>query len=75
VKTLTVEDELTSRILLRELLKRWGLSRVAMNGREAVESVGAAISERETHRQPAAHRRDAPSGAHSAGSAGLTPDA
>jgi two-component system, chemotaxis family, chemotaxis protein CheY len=44
VKTLIVEDELTSRVLLRELLKRWGLPQVAMNGREAVESVGAAIS-------------------------------
>jgi two-component system chemotaxis response regulator CheY len=43
VKTLVVEDELTSRVLLRELLKRFGLPQVAMNGTQAVELVGAAL--------------------------------
>jgi two-component system chemotaxis response regulator CheY len=43
VKTLIVEDELTSRVLLRELLKRFGPPQVAMNGTQAVELVGAAL--------------------------------
>jgi two-component system chemotaxis response regulator CheY len=44
VKTLIVEDEFTSRALLRELLKRYGAPQIAMNGREAVESVSAALT-------------------------------
>jgi two-component system, chemotaxis family, chemotaxis protein CheY len=43
MKTLIAEDELTSRVMLRELLKRYGLPHVAMNGKEAVEAVAAAI--------------------------------
>ena len=43
MKTLIVEDEFTSRALLRELLKRYGAPQIAMNGLEAVESVRAAI--------------------------------
>jgi len=43
MKTLIVEDELTSRVLLRELLKRYGAPQIAMNGREAVDAVRAAI--------------------------------
>jgi two-component system, chemotaxis family, chemotaxis protein CheY len=43
VKTLIVEDEITSRVLLRELLKRFGPPHVAMNGKEAVASVSAAL--------------------------------
>jgi two-component system chemotaxis response regulator CheY len=43
VKTLIVEDEFTSRALLREILKRFGAPQVAMNGREGVEAVGAAL--------------------------------
>ncbi len=43
VKTLIVEDELTSRVLLRELLKRFGPPHVAMNGTEAVEAVRVAL--------------------------------
>src|ERR1035437_5036044 len=43
MKTLIVEDEITSRVLLRELLKRFGLPHVAMNGKEAVAAVSAAI--------------------------------
>ena len=43
MKTLIAEDELTSRVVLRELLKRFGLPQVAMNGSEAVEAVQAAI--------------------------------
>jgi two-component system chemotaxis response regulator CheY len=47
VKTLIVEDELTSRVLLRELLKRFGPPQVAMNGAEAVEAVTAALAANE----------------------------
>jgi two-component system, chemotaxis family, chemotaxis protein CheY len=43
VKTLIVEDELTSRVLLREILKRYGPPQVAMNGVEAVDAVRAAL--------------------------------
>lgn len=43
MKTLIVEDEFTSRALLRELLKRYGAPQVAMNGKEAVEAVQAAL--------------------------------
>jgi len=44
VKTLIVEDELTSRVVLRELLKRYGPPLVVMNGIQAVEAVQAALS-------------------------------
>jgi two-component system, chemotaxis family, chemotaxis protein CheY len=43
VKTLIVEDELTSRVMLREILKRYGPPQVAMNGKEAVEAVRVAL--------------------------------
>ena len=43
MKTLIVEDEITSRVMLREILKRYGPPHVAMNGREAVEAVRAAL--------------------------------
>jgi len=43
VKTLIVEDELTSRTLLRALLRRYGPTQVAMNGREGVDAVAEAI--------------------------------
>jgi two-component system chemotaxis response regulator CheY len=43
VKTLIVEDEFTSRALLREILKRYGVPQTAVNGKEAVEAVSAAI--------------------------------
>lgn len=38
-----MEDEFTSRALLREMLKRYGAPQVAMNGREGVEAVRAAL--------------------------------
>lgn len=43
MKTLIVEDEFTSRALLREILKRFGPPKIAMNGREGVELARAAI--------------------------------
>ena len=39
MKLLIVEDDFTSRLLLQELLKPYGLAHVAANGREAVEAV------------------------------------
>lgn len=38
MKTLVVEDELTSRILLQNILSRYGTCHVAVNGEEAVEA-------------------------------------
>ena len=43
MKTLIVEDEFTSRALLREFLKRYGTPQVAMNGKEAVAAVRVAL--------------------------------
>jgi two-component system chemotaxis response regulator CheY len=43
MKTLIVEDDFTSRLLLQELLKGFGAAHVAVNGREAVEAVRAAL--------------------------------
>jgi two-component system chemotaxis response regulator CheY len=42
-KTLIAEDDLTSRILLQEILKRYGPVHTVVNGREAVEAVRAAM--------------------------------
>jgi two-component system, chemotaxis family, chemotaxis protein CheY len=39
MKTLIVEDDFTSRLLLQEFLKSYGPSHIAVNGREAVEAV------------------------------------
>lgn len=43
MKALVVEDDLTSRILLQEFLKPFGMSHVAVNGEEALEAVKMAI--------------------------------
>jgi two-component system, chemotaxis family, chemotaxis protein CheY len=43
MKTLIVEDDFTSRLLLQELLKSYGPSHIAVNGKEAVEAVRAAL--------------------------------
>jgi two-component system, chemotaxis family, chemotaxis protein CheY len=43
MKTLIVEDDFTSRLLLQELLKPFGEVHIAVNGREAVSAVGAAL--------------------------------
>jgi len=43
MKTLIVEDDFTSRLLLQELLKSYGPSHVPVNGREAVEAVRLAL--------------------------------
>jgi len=43
MKTLIVEDDFTSRLLLQELLRSYGPSHVATNGAEAVEAVAMAL--------------------------------
>jgi two-component system chemotaxis response regulator CheY len=43
MKTLIVEDDFTSRLLLQELLKSYGPSHIAVNGEEAVEAVNTAL--------------------------------
>ncbi len=43
MKTLIVEDDFTSRLLLQELLKSYGPSHVAVNGKEAVEAAYLAL--------------------------------
>ena len=42
-KILIVEDDFTSRLLLQELLKSYGPSHIAVNGKEAVEAVRLAL--------------------------------
>jgi two-component system chemotaxis response regulator CheY len=43
MKTLVAEDDFTSRLLLQELLKSYGPCHIAVNGKEAVEAVRAAL--------------------------------
>jgi two-component system, chemotaxis family, chemotaxis protein CheY len=43
MKTLIVEDDFTSRVLLQEILKDFGPSHVAINGKEAVAAVQLAL--------------------------------
>jgi two-component system chemotaxis response regulator CheY len=45
VKTLIVEDDFTSRLLLQEILKSFGPVHIAVNGKEAVEAVRVALEE------------------------------
>lgn len=43
MKTLIVEDDFTSRLLLQELLKSYGPSHIAVNGKEAIEATRSAL--------------------------------
>ncbi|MBN1911463.1 MAG: response regulator [Pirellulales bacterium] len=43
MKTLIVEDDFTSRLLLQEILKNYGPAYVAVNGMEAVDAVRTAL--------------------------------
>ena len=43
MKTLIVEDDFTSRLLLQEILKRFGEIHIAVNGKEAVAAVRTAM--------------------------------
>ena len=49
MKTLIVEDDFTSRLLLQELLKEFGPSHIAVNGREAVAAVRTGLASGEPY--------------------------
>ncbi len=49
MKTLIVEDDFTSRVLLQELLKPYGPIHIAVNGKEAVDAVRAALDKEEPY--------------------------
>ena len=49
MKTLIVEDDFTSRLILQELLKSYGPSHIAVNGKEAVEAVRIALQANEPY--------------------------
>ena len=49
MKTLIVEDDFTSRLLLQELLRSHGPTHVAVNGLEAVDAVNDALDEDEPY--------------------------
>lgn len=49
MKTLIVEDDFTSRLLLQEMLKNFGPTHVATDGTEAVEAVRRAIESGERY--------------------------
>jgi two-component system, chemotaxis family, chemotaxis protein CheY len=49
VKTLVVEDDFTNRLLLQEYLKSYGPVHIAVNGKEAVVAVQAAMEARQPY--------------------------
>ncbi|MDD2318577.1 MAG: response regulator [Geobacteraceae bacterium] len=49
MKTLIVEDDFTSRLLLQEFLKSYGPSHIAVNGKEAVIAVRLALEANEPY--------------------------
>jgi two-component system chemotaxis response regulator CheY len=49
MKTLIVEDDFTSRVLMQELLKGYGLPHVAVDGNEAVKAVSLALNSGEPY--------------------------
>jgi len=49
MKTLIVEDDFTSRLVLQEILKQYGPTHVALNGKEAVTAVHTAIDSGEPY--------------------------
>ena len=49
MKTLIVEDDFTSRFFLQEMLKEFGASHIAVNGKEAVQAVKLALESGEPY--------------------------
>lgn len=49
MKTLIVEDDFTSRMILQEILKHYGSTHIAVNGKEAVAAVRAALDEEQPY--------------------------
>lgn len=50
MKVLIVEDDFTSRFLLQEILKEFGTSHIAVNGKEAVQAVELALKSGEPYK-------------------------
>ena len=44
MRTLIVEDDFTSRLILQTFLSRYGDCHIAVNGREAVEAFGSSLN-------------------------------
>lgn len=49
MKTLIVEDEFTSRLLLQKMLDQYGECHVAVNGREAVEAIKSSLAAKDPY--------------------------
>jgi two-component system chemotaxis response regulator CheY len=49
MKSLIVEDDLTSRILLQEILKAFGPAHLAVNGHDALQAVDTALQDGEPY--------------------------
>jgi two-component system chemotaxis response regulator CheY len=49
MKTLVVEDDFTSRLLLQEILKAYGPVHIAVNGKEAVAAADSALTAGEAY--------------------------
>jgi two-component system chemotaxis response regulator CheY len=49
MKTLVVDDDFTNRLLLQEILKVYGPTHIAINGKEAVEAVAMALQAGEAY--------------------------
>ncbi len=49
MKTLIVEDDFTSRLLLQELLNRFGPTHIAVNGKEATEAVRLSLEDEQPY--------------------------
>jgi two-component system chemotaxis response regulator CheY len=45
MKTLIVEDDFTTRLIMHEILKQYGPAHVAVNGKEAVVAIGTALKD------------------------------
>jgi two-component system chemotaxis response regulator CheY len=49
MKILIVDDDFTSRLLMQEILRAYGMTHVAVNAKEAVEAVRLALNAREPY--------------------------
>lgn len=49
MKTLIVEDDFTSRLVLQKLLNRFGAAHIAVNGKEATEAVRLSLEANEPY--------------------------
>jgi two-component system, chemotaxis family, chemotaxis protein CheY len=49
MKTLIVEDDFTSRLVIQEFLRSYGIAHIAVNGQEAVDAVKAALEAKQPY--------------------------